>query len=403
MRALNALRIGLLTHSVNPRGGVVHTLELARALHEAGHEVTVFAPARPGESMFRASPCRIALACIEGEATGLTGMVAQRIRALKRALVDVGPDRFDVLHAQDSIGGNALAELKEECAIRGFVRTVHHLDCFDDPQLDHWQRRAWQDADAVFCVSDAWTRIMRSTYGITAHTVSNGIDATRYGVRADADTHALRERFGIGGGPVVLAVGGIEERKNTSMLLEAFALLRARRPGAQLVLAGGASLLDHDDYTRRFLTRAAALGLEVGARGTPVIVTGALPDAAMPALFRLADAVSMVSLREGFGLVVLEALASGRPVVVSRIAPFTEYLDDRTCTFADPYDASSIAAALAYAIHGNSGIDFVQAVPALLRRFTWQASAARHLDLYRAWLETDQPSSGALTCPSCTS
>ncbi|MDR5837545.1 MSMEG_0565 family glycosyltransferase [Caballeronia sp. LZ034LL] len=399
MRALNALRIGLLTHSVNPRGGVVHTLELARALHDAGHDVTVFAPARPGESMFRASPCRIVLARIEGEAKGLTGMVAQRIRALKRALADVGPDGFDVLHAQDSISGNALAELKDERTIRGFVRTVHHLDHFDDPQLDHWQRRAWQDADAVFCVSDAWTRIMRSTYGITAHTVSNGIDAMRYGVCADSDMHALRERFGMSAGPVVLAVGGIEERKNTSMLLEAFALLHARWPGAQLVLAGGASLLDHDDYTRRFLARAAALKLEVGARGTPVIVTGALPDAEMPALFRLADVVSMISLREGFGLVVLEALASGRPVVVSRIAPFTEYLDGRTCIFADPHDASSIAAAL----EGNSGIDFVQAVPALLRRFTWQASAARHLDLYRAWLDADQPSNGATSCPSCTS
>lgn len=399
MRALNALRIGLLTHSVNPRGGVVHTLELARALHDAGHDVTVFAPARPGESMFRGSPCRVVLARIEGEPKGLIGMVAQRIRALKRALVGVGPGGFDVLHAQDSIGGNALAELKDECAIRGFVRTVHHLDHFDDPQLDRWQRRAWQDADAVFCVSDAWTHIMRSTYGVTAHTVPNGIDGTRYGVCADADTHALRDRFDVSGGPVVLAVGGIEERKNTSMLLEAFALLRARRPGAQLVLAGGASLLDHDDYTRRFLARAAALKLEVGARGTPVIVTGALPDAAMPALFRLADVVSMVSLREGFGLVVLEALASGRPVVVSRIAPFTEYLDDRTCIFADPHDASSIAAAL----EGSSGIDFVQAVPALLRRFTWQASAARHLDLYRVWLETDQPSNGATPCPSCTS
>ncbi|WP_244259669.1 glycosyltransferase, partial [Paraburkholderia phenazinium] len=47
------LRIGLFTHSVNPRGGVVHTLELARALGAAGHEVSVVAPAGPCERMFR--------------------------------------------------------------------------------------------------------------------------------------------------------------------------------------------------------------------------------------------------------------------------------------------------------------------------------------------------------------
>nr|WP_321795542.1 MSMEG_0565 family glycosyltransferase [Caballeronia sp. J97] len=379
---MNRMRIALLTHSVNPRGGVVHTLELGRALHECGHDVTVFAPAREREAMFRSSPCRVVLARIEGRQKDLAGMVDERIVALKRA-VEENAGRFDVLHAQDSIGGNALAELKAQGAIRRFVRTVHHLDHFDDAQLAHWQRRAWRDADAVLCVSDTWTHTMRATCGIAARTVTNGIDRARYGASFDGERDALRARFGIGGGPVVLAVGGIEARKNTSMLLEAFAVLRMRRPSAQLVLAGGASLLDHDVYTRQFLARAAELRLDVGDRGTPVIVTGALPDASMPALYRLADAVSMISLREGFGLVVLEALASERSVVVSRIAPFTEYLDDATCIFADPHDAASITDALVQALDGASGIDFVQAVPALLGRFTWQASAARHLEIYR--------------------
>ncbi|WP_250453644.1 MSMEG_0565 family glycosyltransferase [Caballeronia sp. ATUFL_M2_KS44] len=383
---MNRLRIALLTHSVNPRGGVVHTLELGRALHEFGHDVTVFAPARIGETMFRASSCRVVLARVEGDERSTVRMVEQRIGALKRALLDEDASRFDVLHAQDSIGGNALAELREEGAIRGFVRTVHHLDHFDDAQLAHWQRRAWEDADRVLCVSEAWTRTMRSTYGVEARTVANGIDRTRFGACADIGKDALRECFGVGAGPVVLAAGGIEERKNTLMLLEAFASLRTRYPAAQLVLAGGASLLDHDAYTRRFLARAAELKLDVSGKGTPVIVTGTLPDASMPALFRLADVVSMISLREGFGLVVLEALASERPVVVSRIAPFTEYLDERTCVFTDPDDAMCIAAALGKAIDGDSGIDFFDAVPALLRRFTWQSSAARHLDIYGEWI-----------------
>jgi glycogen synthase len=159
-------------------------------------------------------------------------------------------------------------------------------------------------------------------------------------------------------------------------------MLRARKPSAQLVLAGGASLLDHDAYARRFFAHAAEMGLETGAKATPVIIAGPLDDAEMPALYQLADVVSMISLREGFGLVVLEALASGRPVVVSNIAPFTEYLDARTCVFANPQDASDIATAL----NDPQDIDFDNAVPALLERFTWQASARRHLDIYRQWL-----------------
>jgi glycogen synthase len=374
------MKIALLTHSVNPRGGVVHTLELARALHARGHDVTVFAPARDGETMFRDSPCRIVLARVEGR-RDIVGMVDERIRAFKRALAN---SSFDVLHAQDSIGGNALAELKADGAIRGFVRTVHHLDHFDDARLANWQHRAWRDADEVLCVSETWTRTMRETHGVAARTISNGIDAARYGAIADRDTARLRERFGIGEGPVVLAVGGIEARKNTLMLLEAFARLRIDEPDAQLVLAGGASLLDHDAYARRFFARAAELGLNASDRGTPVIVTGPLDDAAMPALYRIADVVSMISLREGFGLVVLEALASARPVVVSRIEPFTEYLGDTHCIFTDPHDARHVANALLLAINTQSEVNSTNA---LLRRFTWEASAARHLDIYQEWLD----------------
>ncbi len=55
-----------------------------------------------------------------------------------------------------------------------------------------------------------------------------------------------RRRLGLGAGPIFLAVGGIEERKNTVRILDAFAQIAAMRPDAELVVAGGASLLNHD-------------------------------------------------------------------------------------------------------------------------------------------------------------
>ncbi|SKD01823.1 glycosyltransferase, MSMEG_0565 family [Burkholderia sp. CF099] len=322
-----AMRIALFTHSVNPRGGVVHTLELGRALHEAGQDVTIFAPSVGGAPMFRASPCRVVLAPVAAHGNDTVSMVRTRIDALKTALLEDGVSGFDVLHAQDSISGNALAELREAGAIRGFVRTVHHLDTFDDARLSEWQRRAFADADVVFCVSDAWTRKMRDEYGVTASVVNNGVDVMRFRSSGDPD---VCMKLGVIGKPVVLAVGGIEERKNTLQLLEAFALLRQTHADAQLVIAGGASLLDHDAYTRRFIAHAAQLDLRIG-QGEPIVITGPLDDTAIPALMRRANVVSMVSLREGFGLVTLEALAAGAPVVVSQIEPFTGYLDERVC------------------------------------------------------------------------
>ncbi|ALL70477.1 Glycosyltransferase (plasmid) [Paraburkholderia caribensis MBA4] len=386
-----AMRIALCTHSVNPRGGVVHTLELGRALHEAGQDVTIFAPSAGGAPMFRASPCRVVLAPVAAHGNDTVSMVRARIDALKTALLEDGASGFDVLHAQDSISGNALAELREAGAMRGFLRTVHHLDTFGDARLSEWQRRAFADADAVFCVSDAWTRKMRDEYGVAASVVNNGVDVVRWRSLGDPD---VCMKPGVIGKPVVLAVGGIEERKNTLQLLEAFALLRQTHTDAQLVIAGGASLLDHDAYTRRFVARAAQLGLRIGP-GEQVVVTGPLDDATIPALMRRADVVSMVSLREGFGLVTLEALAADTPVVVSRIEPFTAYLDERVCCWADPRDAASIADALRRALHDRGGIDFEHAVPELLARFSWHESARRHIALYASHVQHVMQALGA--------
>ncbi|MFP3602362.1 MSMEG_0565 family glycosyltransferase [Paraburkholderia sp. SIMBA_053] len=373
-----AMRIALFTHSVNPRGGVVHTLELGRALHEAGQDVTIFAPSVGGAPMFRASPCRVVLAPAAAHGNDTVMMVQTRIDALKAALLEEGASGFDVLHAQDGIGGNALADLREAGSIRGFVRTVHHLDAFANPRLSAWQQRAYADADTVLCVSDTWTRKMRDEFGVTASTVNNGVDVARF---RDVGSTDVCTEFGLSGKPMVLAVGGIEERKNTLQLLEAFALLRQTHAEAQLVLAGGASLLDHDTYTQLFIARAAQVGLRIG-KHEPIVVTGPLEDAAIPALLQRADVVSMMSLREGFGLVVLEALAAGTPVVVSQIEPFTGYLDERVCCWARPDDATSIGDALRRALHERGGVDFERAVPELLARFSWRESARRHIALY---------------------
>ena len=377
------LRIALLTHSVHPRGGVVHTLALAEALQAAGHAVTVFAPATAGQKMFRAVGCEVVLVPVTQTLPGVEAMVASRIAAYVAHFGALLRHRhFDVFHAQDSISGNALADLRDQGRIAGFVRTVHHLDSFDNPRLSAWQHRAFAEAAQVLCVSRVWQDFLRDEHGITAGLVHNGVDLRRYSpVPQPGDArvgvfHGLRTQA-----KVVLAVGGVEERKNTRRLLAAFVELRARMPDAQrvqLVIAGGASLLDHDRYQREFHADLAASGLRQGA-GEDVVLTGPVADADMPALFRLADTVAMPSLREGFGLVVLEALASGTPVVVSRIAPFTEYLADTRVAWADPLDVASIAAALADALHSPAF-----EVPSVCRHFSWEVSAAQHLLQYRS-------------------
>ncbi|MBE7939096.1 MULTISPECIES: MSMEG_0565 family glycosyltransferase [Ramlibacter] len=383
--ARTPLAIGLLTHSVNPRGGVVHTLELADALHERGHRVTVFAPAFAGQALFRPTRCAVELVALTERTNSVVDMVATRRAAFVQHLERTLATRhFDVLHAQDGIGGNALADLVEAGRIEGFTRTVHHLDHFDDARLMTWQARAFTAASQVLCVSRTWCDRLAADFGVAARLVHNGVDLRRYTNRPTAQDAAVVARHGLRpGGPVFLAVGGVEERKNTLRMLQAFLAFRVHRPAAQLVIAGGASLLDHDAYGRQFAALLAASGA-----GNDVVMTGTVPDEDMPALFRAADALLMASLREGFGLVVLEALASGTPAVVSRIAPFTEYLpeDERMghCCWADPHSVDAITAAMARACDPAHARALATATPAVCERFSWQASAAAHEALYRA-------------------
>ncbi|RZL03851.1 MAG: MSMEG_0565 family glycosyltransferase [Rubrivivax sp.] len=388
-----ALRIALLTHSVNPRGGVVHTLELAHALHDAGHRVTVMAPASPGQAFFRPLRCSVELISVEPASADLAEMVASRIQAIEKHvlnLLDQGHG-FDVLHAQDAISANALANLRDRGLIRGFVRTVHHLDQFGDPRLMAWQQRGFMRASQVLCVSALWQGVLQHAHGIEAALVHNGVDANRYSAQAGQSDHGVRRKHGLvagrqNGAPVFLMVGGVEERKNTHRVLQAFIQVRATQPQAQLVIVGGASLLNHDDHSRQFKASLHASGLPCGP-GQAVLITGPVPDDDMPALFRAADALLMPSLREGFGLVVLEALACGTPVLVSRTAPFTEYLAEPDVTWADPLSVASIERAM----HQMLGVARHTGLPEVCQRFTWPASAERHTALYRAFHSLREP------------
>jgi len=209
---------------------------------------------------------------------------------------------------------------------------------------------AGRTADQVLCVSNLWQERLRDEYSHMAGLVHNGVDTARYTSKPAAHDAELRQRLGMRADcKIILCIGGIEERKNTVRLLEAFVALHARRPDTQLVIAGGASLLDHSAAARTFQQILAQHGMSHGA-GQPVLVTGPLADDDMPGLLRIADVTAMPSVREGFGLVVLESLASGTPVVVSRIRPFTDYLAPQDAYWADPLDPTSITVALEQAI-----------------------------------------------------
>ena len=173
--------------------------------------------------------------------------------------------------------------------------------------------------------------------------------------------------------------GGIEARKNTIAVLKAFLGIQRQIAGARLIVAGGASLLDHS---------AARAGFHQLLQSTPdpraVILAGIVPDCDMPALYRRADVLVSMSLLEGFGLCPLEAMSCGTPTILSAMAPFTEHFGPDETVWADPADTASIEAAMRKVSDPAIAALLRTGGPRTAARFSWPALASRHLELYRA-------------------
>jgi glycosyltransferase-like protein len=354
--------VALLTYSTKPRGGVVHTLALAEALADTGVAVTVWSLGRGGDTVFfrdvdpRVSLRVVPLPEVDGETVGQR--VARSIEVLGAAL-RADPPR-GVVHAQDCISANAAGRC---------IRTVHHIDHFTTPELARCHERAIREPHAHVCVSGAVAGELRQGWGIEATVIPNGVDSARFAAPDPAAVRAWRDRLG----GYVLAVGGIEPRKGSLALLEAYAELRRSRPDVALVIAGGETVFDYRDYRTRWDARVLELGLE------PVVL-GPVADTDMPSLVAAAAAFAFPSEKEGFGLAAMEALAAGVPVVVSDLPVLRETFSGAV-EFA--VDAPALAAALGRALAGADP-DRARRGLALARRYTWAAAADAHLAFYRS-------------------
>ncbi len=366
------LRIALLTYSTKPRGSVVHTLELADALYKLGHQPCVFALDKDGQGFHRAinfQTCAVPADAYDGK---IDGLIKQRISEFV-LFFEKFSQPFDIYHAQDCLSANALALLREQGNIPHFVRTVHHIESFRSPYLQDCQEKSIYQPDRCVCVSDMWQKVLKADYGIEAHRVINGV-SDRFSPHPDGREASVAEAYGIAGQPVYLTVGGIEPRKNSIRLLQAFEQVRAIQPEAQLVIAGGATLFDYQDYREQFMAIAQAADLK-----DALVLPGVVPDEMLSALYRLADAFVFPSVKEGWGLVVLEAIASGLPVLTANQAPFTEFLTATDACLVNPEEVGAIAAGM-LSITQPHRLSYKSTVA---QRYSWQTSAKMHLDLYQ--------------------
>ncbi len=377
-------RIALLTYSTKPRGSVIHTLELAEALHRLGHYVCVYALDKDRKGFDYPLSCEYELVPAQAASIDIDKLIQQRIQEFVSYLSQ-SQSVYDVYHAQDCISANALATLVQQRQISSLVRTIHHIEDYSSYYLQQCQTRSIRDANLCFCVSDRWQKEIQQQYHIHAPRVINGVNLERFSSIANGLESSLKEQLGLNGTPIYLTVGGIEPRKNSIRLLEAFGQLLEDYPTAQLVIAGGATLFDYQTYRDDFFALADRLDIQIGRS---LILPGVISDAELPILYRTADAFMFPSTKEGWGLVVLEAIASGLPVITSKQPPFTEFLSETQALLVSPDSKDEIAQAMRSVIQPNVSRSLVQQSQSILSRYTWENSAKMHLHHYRNQITT---------------
>ena len=243
--------------------------------------------------------------------------------------------RVDVIYAHYLFPTGAIAAASGRLLGRPWVITAHGHDVrnLTNPRLRMVTARAVQDAASIIAVSRYLADELRGS-GLRlppVYVANMGVDLERF---RPADKAAARIRLGLGDGPLVLAVGGLTERKNPLRLMQAFQHVRAVHGDATLAFVGDGPLAGS--------VRAGATRLGLGGS---LVLPGALPNPAIVDWLAAADVLALPSLVEPLGIVALEALASGRPVAVTRVGGAVEVVG-RAGAVVDPLDPGSIAQGL---------------------------------------------------------
>ncbi|MCG9889647.1 MAG: MSMEG_0565 family glycosyltransferase [Thermosynechococcaceae cyanobacterium MS004] len=382
MTQKNTLRIAFLLYSTKPRGGVMHTIYLAEALQALGHQVCIFALAKAGAEFCRPLQCESRLIPSFPAADDVEALVKQRIQEFVDYF-EQSSEGFDYYHAQDCISANALAILRDRQVIPHYLRTIHHIDDFNHPYLQECQDRSIRLPDLCLCVSEYWQTQVEQHYQVKTARVTNGVDVQRFLPNPEA-TAALKQQLGLKGHPIYLTVGGIEPRKNSIAIVEAFAQVLKYFPDAQLVIAGGDTFFDVSPYRELFFDAVQKLNISLGQS---LIISGVVSAEELPVLYRCADAFVFPSLKEGWGLVVLEAIASNLPVITSNQPPFTEFLAADQALLVNPCDVDAIAQAMIASVQPNLSEPLKQKSQTVLTQYTWEASACLHIQRYKQLLQ----------------
>ena len=365
------MRTLVVTNDFPPRPGGIQTFVHALAGRQPTGEVVVYASSWQGAAAFDAAqPFPVV--------RHPTSLLLPTPAALRRVR--------DVARAEgcDRVWFGAAAPLGLLAAPLGLERSVasthgHEVGWALLPGARRVLGRIGRTVDAVTYLGDyTRARLAPAMPGAQLAQLSSGVDTTAF--RPGAGGDVVRRRVGLSGRPVVVCVSRLVPRKGQDVLIRALPAIRARVPGAALLLVGGGP------DAPRLRALAASMGV-----ADDVVLTGSVPWGELPAHYDAGDVFAMPCRTrrrglevEGLGIVFLEASATGLPVVAGRSGGSPDaVLEGKTGYVVDGALVAAVAVAVGDLLAdparcrqlGEAGRSWVE------REWRWEVMAGRLRDL----------------------
>jgi len=382
------MRVAMITWEYPPRvvGGIARHCEgLAKALVQQGHEVHVFTLDFPGAPDYEEyAGIRIYRTRSEvGHPNFLTWVLLFNHYIEKRMADTSKLVDFDVLHVHDWLTSPVGVAFKH-FARKPLVFTAHstehgrsglHIpDSFTIDGLEWWST---YEASRIIVTSGSMKGEVCGHFHVSdskVEIIPNAIDPSAY--EGSVDRGAVRARWGIQPHEkLVLCVGRLVPQKGIEYLIHSVPIVTRRRPEAKFIIVGDGWYRDHLEY----------LANTSGQRWR-ITFTGFISDWDLIALTKSADVMVVPSVYEPFGIVALEGMAAGAPVVTSQVGGLTEFVEhDRTGIFVYPRNPESIAWGIDRILSNPGHADWLvkNAREVVHRTYSWEAVAKKTAKVYK--------------------
>lgn len=297
------------------------------------------------------------------------GEAVERFSAMA---VDISRDvNADVIHCHDwmtyDAGVHASAHHRVPMVAHVHATELDRTDFHPNQWIADKERHGLMKADKVIAVSNYTKNLLVNQYGITADKIAvvhNGHDAPQIR-HDDMVLAAMRKKT-----PVVLFLGRLTTQKNPWQFLETAKMIHDVRPDVQFVMAGDGPMLTD------LVDRACDLGLSAN-----MVFAGKVARTEVDKLYRAASCFVMPSLSEPFGLVALEAISHGVPVILSRQSGAAEVIEH--CFKVDFWDTDRFADCILTVLREEPLAQQLMAeAPHILQKLTWKNQAQQILSIY---------------------